>query len=94
MAPDFFLERCGANIERQLQRNIRPAQVMQQRMQELSAQGMAVEAQVRLADGSVLTWFNDPRHLHGVRVEFVDDADRPTYEQFMKTGEFDGEMRL
>ena len=66
----------------------------QQRMQELSAQGMAVEAQVCLADGSVLTWFNDPRHLHGVRVEFVDDADRPTYEQFMKTGEFDGEMRL
>jgi hypothetical protein len=29
-----------------------------------------------------------------VRVEFVDDGDRPTYERFMKTGEFDGEMRL
>jgi catechol 2,3-dioxygenase-like lactoylglutathione lyase family enzyme len=64
------------------------------RMQELAAQGMGVEARLALADGSVLTWFNDPKDLHGVRVEFVDDADRPTYEQFMKTGEFEGEMRL
>jgi catechol 2,3-dioxygenase-like lactoylglutathione lyase family enzyme len=64
------------------------------RMEALMARGVAVEARVMLSDGSLLTWFNDPADLHGVRVEFVDDADRPTFEHFMKTGEFEGEMRL
>jgi catechol 2,3-dioxygenase-like lactoylglutathione lyase family enzyme len=64
------------------------------RMRDLRERGMEVEAQVALADGSVLTWFNDPAGLHGTRVEFVDDRDRPTFEHFMRTGEYEGEMRL
>jgi catechol 2,3-dioxygenase-like lactoylglutathione lyase family enzyme len=66
----------------------------QERMAALLAKGVTSEARVVLADGSVLSWFNDPEDLHGVRVEFVDDAGRATYERFMKTGEFDGPMRL
>jgi catechol 2,3-dioxygenase-like lactoylglutathione lyase family enzyme len=66
----------------------------QQRMAALLAQGVTSEARTVLPDGSVLSWFNDPGDLHGVRVEFVDDGDRATYERFMKTGEFEGPMRL
>ena len=67
--------------------------------------GLTVEARVQLDDGTLLTAFNDPNDLHGVRVEFIDDRDRTRMEEFMRTGGFDepydkfsfpnpGEMRL
>lgn len=64
------------------------------RMHELARAGVRCAAFTRLQDGTILTWFNETADLHGVRFEFVDDADRPTYEHFMKTGEFPGEMNL
>jgi hypothetical protein len=75
------------------------------RMAELEAQGLSVEARVLLEDGSLLTAFNDPADLHGVRVEFIDNRDQTKMEGFMKTGGFDepydkfsfpseGQMRL
>jgi catechol 2,3-dioxygenase-like lactoylglutathione lyase family enzyme len=78
---------------------------LEERVKEMAAKGLIMEARVHLDDGMMLTSFNDPRDLHGVRVEFVDDADRPTMEAFMKSGGFDkpydkfdfpsdGEMRM
>jgi catechol 2,3-dioxygenase-like lactoylglutathione lyase family enzyme len=78
---------------------------LERRMQTLVEQGMRVEARVLLDDGMLLTAFNNPADLHGVRVEFVDDRDRPTMEEFMRTGGFskpydkfsfpgEGQMRL
>jgi catechol 2,3-dioxygenase-like lactoylglutathione lyase family enzyme len=75
------------------------------RMAELAEKGMRLEARVLLDDGSLLTAFNNPEDLHGVIIEFIDDADRPIMEKFMKTGSFDdgfdkfsfpddGQMRL
>lgn len=75
------------------------------RMAELEAKGLTVEARVLLEDGSLLTAFNDPADLHGVRVEFIDNRDQTKMEGFMKTGGFDepydkfsfpadGQMRL
>ncbi len=78
---------------------------LERRMSELAEKGLTVEARVLLDDGTLLTAFNDPNDLHGVRVEFIDDRDRTTMEAFMKTGGFaepydkfsfpeQGEMRL
>jgi hypothetical protein len=61
------------------------------RMAELAKQGLSLEAQVLLEDGSLLTAFNNPEDLHGVRIEFIDDADRPIMEHFMKTGKFESD---
>lgn len=66
----------------------------QGRMEQMKAKGMRIETRVVMPDGRALTWFNDPTQVHGVRFEFVDDADRPTLEHFMRTGEYDGEFRI
>ena len=78
---------------------------LEKRMSELADKGLTVEARVLLDDGTLLTAFNNPNDLHGVRVEFIDDRDRTTMEAFMRTGGFaepydkfsfpnPGEMRL
>jgi len=61
---------------------------LEARLQEMADLGLRIEAQVRLDDGMLLTAFNNPADLHGVRVEFVDDRDRPKMEEFMRTGGF------
>jgi catechol 2,3-dioxygenase-like lactoylglutathione lyase family enzyme len=62
---------------------------LEKRLPELAKKGFKMEARVHLDNGFLLTSFNDPADLHGVRVEFVDDVDRPIMERFMKTGSFD-----
>lgn len=66
----------------------------QAKLEQLAARGIPHESRVVMPDGRALSWFNDPSQLFGVRMEFVDDADRPTLEQFMRTGAYDGEFRV
>ncbi len=60
----------------------------------MGALGLRSASRVVTADGGLLTWMNEPSDAHGVRFEFVDDAGREMFEHFMKTGEFEGEMRF
>jgi catechol 2,3-dioxygenase-like lactoylglutathione lyase family enzyme len=62
---------------------------LEARMAELAEKGLRAQARVLLEDGFMLTAFNNPEDLHGVIVEFVDNADQETMEKFMKTGGFD-----
>jgi catechol 2,3-dioxygenase-like lactoylglutathione lyase family enzyme len=64
---------------------------LEERMQELIDKGLSIEARVLLDDGFLLTAFNDPKGLHNVRIEFIDDADQVTMEGLMKTGKLDPE---
>jgi catechol 2,3-dioxygenase-like lactoylglutathione lyase family enzyme len=62
---------------------------LEERMKELAEKGLTVEARVMLDDGTMLTAFNNADDLHGVRIEFVDDADQGAKEAFMKNGPSD-----
>lgn len=63
-------------------------------MKIIQEKGYSSDARVITSDGTILAWFSDPSQLNGIRVEFVDDADRDFIEHFMKTGEFEGEFRV
>lgn len=66
----------------------------QAKLDDFAARGIPFESRVVMPDGRALSWFNDPDSILGVRFEFVDDADRPTLENFMRTGEYEGEFRV
>ena len=59
---------------------------IQARMDELAGKDVTLEAKVMLEDGSLFACFNHGVTMHGIRFEFVDDADRETKEAYMRNG--------
>jgi hypothetical protein len=62
-----------------------PAPLRFQRWQH-AAQLTAAEMWVVLPDGRLQCWFNQAAQLHGVSVEYIDEADRRKLDDFMDHG--------
>ncbi len=57
---------------------------------EFHRQGLRVPMRIVAEDGSTFVWFNDPTQLDGVRIEYVDDANRAAIEEWIATGVMEG----
>jgi catechol 2,3-dioxygenase-like lactoylglutathione lyase family enzyme len=60
----------------------------------LTAASVDVGARVVQEDGRIMTVFNDPAALHGVRLEFLNDVSRPVMDEWARTGVFTGQPDL
>jgi catechol 2,3-dioxygenase-like lactoylglutathione lyase family enzyme len=61
----------------------------ERRLHELARSGVRSTTMMLSDARQILGWYSDPRDAHGVRVEFVDDAQRAAIEHFVATGNFD-----
>jgi catechol 2,3-dioxygenase-like lactoylglutathione lyase family enzyme len=60
----------------------------------LAAASVPIGARVVQPDGHIMTVFNDPAALHGIRLEFLDDSSRPLMDEWAATGVFPGEASI
>jgi hypothetical protein len=56
------------------------------KMADLARVGFDSEARVVLPGGDLQCWFSKPSQLHGVSIEYIDEADRGKLDAFMNHG--------